>query len=56
MHIMKIYVWIIALLLTFSSCGGKKQNEEQRATLTVSIEPLRFFAEAIAGDKFSVTS
>lgn len=53
---MKIYVWIIALLLTFSSCGGKKQNEEQRATLTVSIEPLRFFAEAIAGDKFSVTS
>ena len=53
---MKIYVWIIALLLTFSSCGSKKQNEEQRATLTVSIEPLRFFAEAIAGDKFSVTS
>lgn len=53
---MKIYVLIIALLLTLPSCGGRKQNDGLRPVVTVSIEPLRFFTEAIAGDKFSVTS
>ena len=53
---MKIYVGIIALLFVLLSCEGRKQSEEQRPVITVSIEPLRFFTEAIAGDKFSVTS
>lgn len=35
---------------------SSRQQQTQQATLTVSIEPLRYFTEAIAGDKFQVTS
>ena len=49
---------IAALLAVLTSCGGKKSSssDEQRPLLTVSVEPLRFFAEAVGGDKFRVTS
>lgn len=52
-------LYIITILLAvLTSCGGKKSSSsgEQRPLLTVSVEPLRFFAEAVGGDKFQVTS
>lgn len=45
-----IYI-LLAVLLLLSSCAGKQTG--QRA-VTVTIEPQRFFAEKIAGDKFAI--
>lgn len=51
---MKTYLFLlIALLLT--ACGGNRQAE-QKPVITVSIEPLRYFTEAIAGDRYQVVS
>lgn len=41
-----LFLFFAAIVLL--SCGGKKAD---RRVITVSIEPLRFFAEQIAGDK-----
>ena len=38
-----------------AACGCQQQKS-QPMTLTVSIEPLRYFTEIIAGDKFQVIS
>lgn len=46
-----IYTFIIMCML--SACGKTNQAEN---TITVTIEPLRYFTEAIAGDKFQVVS
>ncbi|KAA6309010.1 zinc transport system substrate-binding protein, partial [termite gut metagenome] len=45
----------ILLLGALAACSAPKKNEGQR-TITVTIEPQRYFTEAIAGDKFAVTS
>ncbi len=42
------------LLLLFVSCGKAKQDA--RPVVTVSIEPLRYFAESIAGGQFRVAT
>ena len=52
---MKKHIIFIIGLLLLTACGGRQQQNSQ-STLTVSIEPLRFFTEAIAGDKFKVIS
>ncbi|MBQ8098926.1 MAG: zinc ABC transporter substrate-binding protein [Bacteroidaceae bacterium] len=41
------------LLILLSGCAPK---EQQKKTLVVSIEPLRYFAEQIAGDRYNVVS
>lgn len=43
----------LLVVLLFVACIHKKENE---AVITVTMEPLRFFAEQIAGDKFKVVS
>lgn len=43
-------IFVICVLL-FVSCGGKQGGEK---IVSVTIEPQRFFAEKIAGDKFAV--
>ena len=50
---MKHCLILIFSLLMFVSCGQKKQ-ENNKPTLTVTIEPLRFFTEAIAGEHYNV--
>lgn len=48
------YTGILSMLLTLfflSACGGKQLDEK---IITVTIEPQRFFAEKIAGDKFKI--
>ena len=54
---MKRYIYLIIILLTIgvSACTSPKQTDD-KPTLTVSIEPLRYFTEAIAGDRFKVVS
>lgn len=45
---------IIILSASFFSCTGKQDKKER--VITVTIEPLRYFAEQIAGDKFKIIS
>lgn len=53
---MKKYLFIlISVMLLLISCK-EKQGENSIPTLTVTIEPLRYFTEAIAGNKFQVVS
>lgn len=51
---MKTLLPIICLILAISSCRNTEKND--KPTITVTIEPLRYFTEAIAGDKFNVVS
>lgn len=44
------------ILLILGACTSKRQLADEPATLTVTLEPLRYFTEAIAGDKFRVVS
>lgn len=52
---MKKYIILLLNLLLLAACGSQQQKS-QPMTLTVSIEPLRYFTEIIAGDKFQVIS
>lgn len=52
---MRKYLYLIILLATIISCSEKK-DVNLGNTIYVSIEPLRYFAEQIGGDKFNVKS
>ena len=43
-------------LLLFTACAGRPGKEKAERIITVTIEPQRYFTEAIAGDKFTVRS
>lgn len=47
-----LYIFLFTLL---TACSGPDSKQEI-PTLTVTLEPLRYFTEAIAGDKFQVVS
>lgn len=50
-------IGFILLLILFSGCNGKKSGQtDDKPTITVTLEPQRYFTEAIAGDQFTVTS
>lgn len=51
---MKKLIYIITLVC-LTACGHSTQSG-QKPTLTVTLEPLRYFTEAIAGDQFQVIS
>lgn len=54
---MKPILYILLILLTLTTCGRKEKNQSQsKPVITVTLEPLRYFTEAIAGDKFDVVS
>ena len=56
----RIYTIGTLLVLLLAACrpGGEKNadNPDGKPVITVSIEPLRYFTEAIAGDRFDVVS
>lgn len=56
---MKINRYTLSLmlpaLLLLAACGSKQQQSGKQ-TLTVTLEPLRYFTEVIAGDKYNVVS
>lgn len=52
---MKQIILFFITLLCLSACGSKQQQTD-KPTLTVTLEPLRYFTETIAGDKYHVVS
>jgi len=46
----------ILLLITWVGCTGKEKKKTEERIITVTIEPQRYFTEAIAGDYFTVVS
>ena len=51
--------WLVIVFLLFVACQPNKQKnevQENRSILMVTIEPLRYFTEAIAGPRFTVES
>lgn len=52
-HIILTFAFCLTGLCLLQSCSDKEQNHAQ---LTVTIEPLRYFTQFIAGDKFQVSS
>ena len=54
----KIYFLLLATILA-ASCkprSNQSQNSNDKPVITVTLEPLRYFTEAIAGDHFTVVS
>ena len=51
---MRKLIYILTLFI-LSACGNTTQKSE-RPILTVTLEPLRYFTEAIAGDNYEVVS
>lgn len=54
----KIYFLLLATILT-ASCkprSSQSNSTDDKPVITVTLEPLRYFTEAIAGDKFTVVS
>jgi zinc transport system substrate-binding protein len=52
------YIWLLLAGILLASCSSntdKKQNDD-RPVIMVTIEPLRYFTEAIAGNRFQVVS
>lgn len=50
---MKVFLYVLAIAFTLVSCNGKEQKTDSRI-LTVTIEPLRYAVEQIAGKQFQV--
>ena len=50
----KQLVFFFCLIICYACSNGNRQSE--KATITVTLEPLRYFTEAIAGDHFRVVS
>lgn len=54
----KAYLLLLIAILLVSCKQGEKQSktDNDKPVITVTIEPLRYFTEAIAGDRFKVIS
>lgn len=55
----KIYLLLLITLLLAASCKSRSrqgESNDDKPVITVTIEPLRYFTEAIAGDRFTVKS
>lgn len=46
----------VLLIVFFSACSGQRSKDAKERVITVTIEPQRYFTEAIAGDRFTVVS
>lgn len=54
---MKRTIFLLLFLgLLAAACSSRKTRDEKTPVITVSIEPVRYFAEAVAGDRFRVVS
>ena len=51
---MRNFIYIL-ITLCLSACKPSAQSE-QKPTITVTLEPLRYFTEAIAGDQYEIVS
>lgn len=53
---MKKILYLIALTIILAACKSAPKKESTERIITVTMEPQRYFTEAIAGDKFTVQS
>lgn len=51
-----LFVLIFCLLPALFSCNGQRRQEQKERTIIVTIEPQRYFTEAIAGEHFQVVT
>ncbi len=51
-----IFLLLMPFLLVACKAGGGQNPDTDKPAITVTIEPLRYFAEAIAGDEFAIVS
>jgi zinc transport system substrate-binding protein len=47
---------VILSVIALAACSGQGKKEAEERTITVTIEPQRYFTEAIAGDRFKIVS
>jgi zinc transport system substrate-binding protein len=47
---------VILSVIALAACSGQGKKETEERTITVTIEPQRYFTEAIAGDRFKIVS
>lgn len=52
---MRRIIYLLTIILLFTGCSSRKKESDLKI-ITVTIEPLRFFTNAIAGNKFNVVS
>ena len=54
----KVYSLLLIAVLSASCKQANRQTEKNgdKPVITVTIEPLRYFTEAVAGDRFTVVS
>jgi len=51
---MNKYIFLLLVLVGIASCSDKSGRTKGERLITVTIEPLRYFTERIAGDRFGV--
>lgn len=51
-----LFCFILTVVLFLTACTSNRRQPTDEPTLTVTLEPLRYFTEVIAGDKFHVVS
>lgn len=56
MRKISLLIVVICLLCHLASCGSQRKPDQDVAKITVSIEPLRFLTEQIAGSYFQVVT
>ena len=49
-------LFLLAILSVTLSCGDRRGPDAGKRVITVTIEPLRYFTERIAGDRFDVAT
>lgn len=54
-YMKKLFAFILSIVI-LTACGGGTKKVSGERIITVTIEPLRYFTEAIAGDNFTVIS
>ncbi len=55
-HLFLSLISLSVVLLLLSSCRHSGEPTDERPVVTVSIEPLRYFTEQLAGDRFRVVT
>ncbi len=56
---MRKSIYLLIIILCCAACEGKRNgnnNDSEKPAIAVTIEPQRYFTEAIAGDKFDVVT
>lgn len=56
MTMLRYFLFPVLGLILLTACGGRSGNTDTRPHITVTMEPQRYFVDAIAGEKVHVTT